>query len=818
MSLGQLGEANVAIRATLEQLDKDLAGARSTVDRAVRGIGSHVQTIGKTLLTGVVVGVLAVGAAAGATALHAVSMARDFQDATRAIVVGTGASGQALAEMEQITKNLAGTSAGLGQDFGTLGEVVAEVQTRTGATGEALETLSSQILNVSRITGGDAVENTRRLTRTMGDWDIQMENSGQLVDLLFAASQETGIGFDTLAEKLVQFGAPLRAMDFSIEESVALLGKWEKEGVNTELVLGSLRIAMGNFARDNIPMREGLENTIAAITEMGPGAEATALAMEVFGARAGPDMAAAILEGRFSIEELVDVLGDSAGAMDDAANRSLTFADRLDIIKSRAGVALMPLGQTVLDLGERIFPIIERVLDEHVIPALDKMAHFVEVLVAGLEGGIDPLTAIENALMAAFGPEITASVMDVVGSVQEIVEQVQEFMATAWEALEPVVAFIAEFVEWQDVAVAMAIAIGSVVIPAIWAILSPVLAIIAVGVALIAAISIVRRAWTQDWGGIRTALTDAWNNHIQPALAALQRWIVDEVIPTVQNLYRRWVDEWWPQISAALGQAWDFISDIFSNLKRWVTEELIPTVIDLYTTWSERWDQIQTALQNVWTIIEEIFTEVGRWLNDNLGPWVEVLAELWAEKWAEIQAKLEEIWAIVLPIFELIQEWMKEKIAEALDGLERKWKEVMGALEEPIEKVRDIWQKFVDAVQGFWNWITGKEFNFKINLPDLPSWALPGSPLPIHVAWADFEQEMKHMRIAPQFELPASERALMPGGSLMATAGGTAPVTINVDARGATEPGAVRRAARTAVDEALRAAGLATDQRRRTIG
>jgi phage-related minor tail protein len=192
MSLGQLGEANVAIRATLEQLDKDLAGARSTVDRAVRGIGSHVQTIGKTLLAGVVVGVLAVGAAAGATALHAVSMARDFQDATRAIVVGTGASGQALAEMEQITKNLRAHRPDWGMILVRWAQWWPKCNTRTGATGEALETLSSQILNVSRITGGDAVENTRRLTRTMGDWDIQMENSGQLVDSAVCCQSRNG--------------------------------------------------------------------------------------------------------------------------------------------------------------------------------------------------------------------------------------------------------------------------------------------------------------------------------------------------------------------------------------------------------------------------------------------------------------------------------------------------------------------------------------------------------------------------------------------------------------------------------------------------
>lgn len=54
-------------------------------------------------------------------------------------------------------------------------------------------------------------------------------------------------------------------MGFSLEESAAMLGKWEKEGVNTELVIGSLRIAAGKFAKDNIPLRQGLLDTMAAI-------------------------------------------------------------------------------------------------------------------------------------------------------------------------------------------------------------------------------------------------------------------------------------------------------------------------------------------------------------------------------------------------------------------------------------------------------------------------------------------------------------------------------------------------------------------------
>jgi TP901 family phage tail tape measure protein len=152
-----------------------------------------------------------------------------------------------LENLEGIVKNLRRTTAGLNTDYATMGQVVADVNTRTGATGETLETLSGQILDMSRLTGTDAVENVRLLTRVMGDWDVQTDDSSALLNTLFAASQQTGIGVDKLANQVVQFGAPLRQMGFSLEESVALLGSWEQQGVRSELVLGSLRIAAGEF-------------------------------------------------------------------------------------------------------------------------------------------------------------------------------------------------------------------------------------------------------------------------------------------------------------------------------------------------------------------------------------------------------------------------------------------------------------------------------------------------------------------------------------------------------------------------------------------
>ena len=112
---------------------------------------------------------------------------------------------------------------------------------------------------------------------------------------------------------MVRFGDPLRALGLGFDEAAALMGKWGREGVNTELVMGSLRIAVGKFAKEGTPLREGLDATFKKIKELGAGAEATALAMEIFGARAGGAMVAPTLDGRFAID---DLLGSMDGVVD----------------------------------------------------------------------------------------------------------------------------------------------------------------------------------------------------------------------------------------------------------------------------------------------------------------------------------------------------------------------------------------------------------------------------------------------------------------------------------------------------------------------
>ncbi len=301
-------------------------------------VGSAKGGLGKMGGALKLVGVAGVAAFAVA-GIAALKFAGDFDQAFNTIKTGTGATGQ---ELEKLKANFKNVLKDVPASFDDVATATADLNTRLGLTGIPLENMTKQMLEMSRITGTDLSGNITTLTRTMGDWSIGTEDQAESMDKLFKISQATGPSVGEIGNLMVQFGAPLRQFGFGFDEAAALMGKWGKEGVNTELVMGSLRLAIGKFAKDGIPLRKGLDDTFEKIKKLGPGAESTALAMEIFGARAGPDMASTILDGRFAIDDLLGSMEGAEGAILEAGQASMTLGERFGLLKNKILVASEP--------------------------------------------------------------------------------------------------------------------------------------------------------------------------------------------------------------------------------------------------------------------------------------------------------------------------------------------------------------------------------------------------------------------------------------------------------------------------------------------
>lgn len=266
-----------------------------SIGSKMKTVGEGFSSVGSTLTKSVTAPIVAAG-----TGL--VKLASDFEESNNTIRIGTGATGDSLKALEGDFKAVY-TSVNTSMEDAS--QVIADLNTRTGLSGESLQELSVQMLRLAKITGEDINTLIPAATRMFQDAGISTEDYGDALDYTFKVSQNTGIGVSKLQELMTQFGGPLRQMGFDCKTSAAMLGQFEKEGVNTNLVVGSLRIALGKMAKEGISEpNKALQEMIKRIKEAGSAGEANALALEMFGAKAGPDMASAIREGRLNLDEL----------------------------------------------------------------------------------------------------------------------------------------------------------------------------------------------------------------------------------------------------------------------------------------------------------------------------------------------------------------------------------------------------------------------------------------------------------------------------------------------------------------------------------
>jgi TP901 family phage tail tape measure protein len=310
----------------------------------------------------------AVVAVAGVAALaaSAVGLGKAFFDvgmkydtAFNKIRFSTAETGAKLDSLKDSFKKIYTSSAMPIQD---ITDSMISVYQRLGLTGKALEELSKAESRYSKVSQTDLNQTVLTTTRTFGDWGVKTKDMVKTLDMMYVATAKTGVPTMRLNELVTQFGGPMRQFGFSLESSVALLGKFEKEGVNTELVMGAMRRGIGKWSKEGKDLEKSLIATIKEIKNAGSASEANSKSIEIFGIKAGPDMAAAIREGRFNIEELTNTLKNNKTTLADAAADTATFAGKWEMAKRDIEGVLEPIGSKLVDaLQVKAFPAIKEV-------------------------------------------------------------------------------------------------------------------------------------------------------------------------------------------------------------------------------------------------------------------------------------------------------------------------------------------------------------------------------------------------------------------------------------------------------------------------
>lgn len=397
---------------------KRLNSETSNVSANMQAFGEKAKQVGDkfTSVGKEVSKASAVAVGAGVASYKAWS---EVDDALDSVAAGTGATGKELESLQQTAKDV---YTSMPVDIKATGQAVADINTRLGLQGDALEEATRQFMKYSEVNSSDVSTSIETVAKAMNDANIPTSELNSVLDELTSASQASGLTVDTLAEALSQNGVQMRALGFNTQETIALLATMEKNGVNSSVVLTGMKKAMANYANAGKDANVELGNLFQGIQD---GTVSASDAMDVFGTKAGASLYQYIQEGKLNYQDLLKVLQDSNGQLDASYEAMLDPMDQ-------AKVAMNNLKQVGADLFDQI----QATLAPMIQALAENLQRFSQWF-STLDPNVQQFIVIVGLVVAALGPVLIfiGQICTGVGKIIEIVGFLGEFLAPVFSAI-----------------------------------------------------------------------------------------------------------------------------------------------------------------------------------------------------------------------------------------------------------------------------------------------------------------------------------------------------------------------------------------------
>ncbi|HFI0406354.1 TPA: phage tail tape measure protein [Streptococcus suis] len=467
----------------------------------------------------------------------------EIDEALDTVTTKTGLTGDALAELQEIAKDIA---TGMPTSFQNAGDAVGELNTQFGLTGEKLKSASELLIKYAEINGTDISSSAISAKQAIEAYGLSAEDLGLVLDNVTKVSQNTGQSVDTIVQKAIDGAPQIKGLGLSFEEGAALIGKFEKSGVDSSAALSSLSKAAVNYAKDGKTLTAGLNETVSAIQNSTSETEALSIASEIFGSKAAPRMVDAIQRGAFSFDDLASAAKDSSGTVATTFDETLDPIDKLTQYSNQAKEGMAELGGKLI---------------EDVIPAL-------EPLMGMLESAVNWFTSLnetDQQTIVILGL-VTTAVMMLLGAIAPLV-----------------------------------IAIG--------AIGAPVGIVVAAIVGAIAVITLIIQAimnwgaiteWLRStWDSCATWLSELWTNIVTTATTAWSNftaWLSElwsSITSTAQSA--------WSSFTAWLSGLWSSVVSTGQSLWSNFTSALSNIFSSLISGAQSLWSSFTSTLSNLWS-------------------------------------------------------------------------------------------------------------------------------------------------------------------------------------------------------------------------
>ena len=588
-----------------KETDSHISATLTATGTKLQEVGGKISDVGTGLTTHVTAPIVALGAASLA-AFNEVDAGLDIVEQK------TGATGEALEEMNQIVKDLATE---IPTDFETAGAAVGEVNTRFGLTGQALDDLSAKFIKFAQLNDTDVSTSIDNVSSVMNAFGMDASEADSLLDALNATGQATGIGMDSLASLLSSNAVQLKEMGLTAQQAAGFMGMVEMSGLDTSSAMMGLKTAMKNATKDGKTLDQALADFSQTMKGNGSETEKLQAAYDLFGSKAGASIYNAVQTGKLNLDDLSGSLSDFEGSVENTFNATLDPIDQFQM-------TMNSLKETGAEVGNSLMTVLAPVLKQ-ISDKLKSLAEWWNNLGEPMQQMI-----IKIALVAtAIGPllVVIGKIVSSVGTVMTIIPKVSTAITTVKGAMSGLNATLAA---------------------------NPIGLVIAAIAALVAAFIYLWKT-NEDF---RNKITAIWNGLVE-TFQAFTQGIVDKLNELGFNFkdIGEVIKAVWDGLCSVLAPMFEGVFQNIANILSYAMD-LILNILDVFIgIFTGDWDQALSGINGIFTstwdfivnTLSNILTTLGNVVNVFLG-W---FGTSWQEIWQGIKDFFVNIWNGIVSFF-----------------------------------------------------------------------------------------------------------------------------------------------------------------------
>ena len=277
----------------------------------------------------------------------AIEVQNQFDDAKSNIVYGTGLTGDALDELNERAHKAWKSVADDDQSLDDFSNIIANLNTRLGYTGDEAEQATVLFGKFAAITGEDGAASVNRVVDAMKQWGLvtgdastDIETMTGILESLTVANQSCDAGVGNITQSLTKQAASWQELGFGMDDAIALLVQYEDAGGSASTLSSSLRTAMSQLSGETDDAAGAFQEIITAM-------QSSADTSDILNTKiGGTDITIEKAFGRTRAQEMINTFQamkdgtvDFAGALDNAqGSLSSTYEEG---IKTRDGISVL---------------------------------------------------------------------------------------------------------------------------------------------------------------------------------------------------------------------------------------------------------------------------------------------------------------------------------------------------------------------------------------------------------------------------------------------------------------------------------------------